>query len=267
MKFVSRSNQQRISYYSSGNLHQQVPLVLLHGFCEDSSVWEPLLPMLEKCPLLRIDLPGFGSSDLATQPGMDQYAAAVLEVLDVLKLSKAVVVGHSMGGYTALELAAHHSGRLAGWGLVHSHPLADNDERIANRKRGIQMLQEGKKDLYVAQLFPGLFTPDFAARHPEVLEGLIQNGQRQSAKGIVAALEGMILRKDHTNTLQNSAVPVLLLLGALDQLVPHSLALEMLSGPAVAELSLLPEVAHMGMFEDAAATAASILRFYHFCTG
>lgn len=258
MKFCNSPHNTRIAYHIR-NEKGGIPLVLLHGFCEDSSVWKPILPGLKHHSLLRIDLPGFGQSELPARPDMASYAEAVAAVLDAEKIEKCVLVGHSMGGYAALEFAAHHAERLAGWGLFHSHPFEDNDERRQARQRGIETLQAGKRDLYVAQLFPNLFPPDFAGKQPDVLAALIENGKKQGAEAIITALQAMLSRRDHQQTLKESRTPVLFLLGELDMLVPVEQALTASLLPAVAEVHVLPQVAHMGMWE-APEKSAQILR-------
>ena len=242
-----------------------VPLVLLHGFCEDSSLWNGMTVALGDIPVLAIDLPGFGQSDLPEHPDMPTYAAAVCAVLDALEIEKCVLVGHSLGGYVALEFAAQAGERLAGLGLFHSHPFPDNEERKLARLRGIEMLQSGKRDLYVAQLFPNLFSPAFAAARPEVVSALIATGKTQSAAGIAAALTAMMNRADQQSTLAEASCPVLFLLGEEDNLVPVAQAWQMAVLPASASVEIMPGVAHMGMFEAPEKSAEALRLFWRWC--
>ena len=267
MNYTLVSNGRRIACAVSGRPKNAVPLVLLHGFCEDSSVWEPLLPAFADMPLIRIDLPGFGKSDLPLSPGMDTAADAVCTVLNELGIEQCVLAGHSMGGYVALPFAQKYGERLAGLGLVHSHPYEDSAARKENRQRGIDMIGSGKKDLYVAQLFPGLFAPAFVEKHPETVQALIRQGQLQQAEGIIAALQGMIARPNHLDTLRRIACPVLFILGELDAIIPPEWALAAAHLPQLSDIHLLDGVGHMGMFEAGAQTAEALQRFRQFCGG
>jgi pimeloyl-ACP methyl ester carboxylesterase len=258
-------NGRRLQYDANGLVAGRLPLVLVHGFCEDSSVWDGLLPLLVPAPLVRVDLPGFGGSERALAPGMDAYADAVCAVLNELDIERCVLAGHSMGGYTALAFAEKHPERLAGFSLVHSHPYEDTPERIENRRRGIGMLQAEKKELYVAQLFPGLFAPAFGQQHPDVVQRLIEQGQKQTAGGIADALQAMIDRKDHTHTLRDSPCPVQFVLGEQDSVIPAAQALEAAALPAVADVHLLAGVGHMGMFEAPEQLASALANFRAFC--
>jgi pimeloyl-ACP methyl ester carboxylesterase len=156
--------------------------------------------------------------------------------------------------------------RLAGLGLFHSHPFADTPERIENRRRGIAMLESGKKDLYVAQMFPNLFAPAFAAAHPEIVDAMIMRGRQQPAEGIIDALNGMIDRLDHTHTLQSVDCPVLFVLGSEDALIPYEEGLRAALLPDISSIRLLNHIGHMGMLETPELFAAIVSDFYHFAT-
>lgn len=230
------------------NFHQ--PVILLHGFCEDSSVWHTVARDLDEKNVFFIDLPGFGQAPLAPENTIHAYAAAVVSRMDELGLHKAIICGHSLGGYVALEIAARYPERFIALGMIHSHPFADSPERITNRQRAIEMLKQGKKDMYVAQLFPGLFAPDFLETNPKVVAEVTENGKRQSAEGIIAALETMIGRRDHMDTLTNLPFPAHWLLGAQDSLIPVQTALKAVLASDVATVECLPNAGHMAMLED-----------------
>lgn len=264
MKKTCLANGRPITYYTDG-ASKGLPLVLLHGFCEDASVWDPFLPHLKNMPLVRIDLPGFGGSDLSPSSGMDSYASAVAAVLHEMNIRECVLIGHSMGGYTALAFARRYPEYLAGLGLFHSHPFEDTPDRIEGRKRGIETLRTGKKDLYVRQLFPGLFPPAFAKEHLKIINGLIKQGRQLTAEGIIAGLEAMISRPNQMETLKAAPYPVLFVLGGEDTVVPPDLGLSAALAPAISSVHLLPEIGHMGMFEATAQTAAIVSDFWQFC--
>ncbi len=271
MKFCNTPEGTRVAYENSsavfGNLPGlQIPLVLIHGFCEDLSVWSPIKSQLKAPSLLLIDLPGFGASDVPVHASMKAYAEAILAVLNTENISRCVMVGHSMGGYAALEFASRWPERLAGLGLFHSHPFEDSEERKTARRRGIETLQAGKRDLYVAQLFPNLFTTNFIEKNPATLNELIFKGKKQSPKGISAGLQAMLNRSDHQHTLSELSCPVLFLLGAHDTLVPPEQGLKAALLPAVADLHLLPDVAHMAMYECPKESAEILNSFWDFCS-
>lgn len=239
-----------------------IPLVLLHGFCEDARIWADMTPYLGDIPGLSVDLPGFGHSALPEKPDMASYARMLDQTLAALEINRCILVGHSLGGYVALEYASGFARRLAGLGLFHSHPFEDDETRKNNRMRGIEMIESGKKELYVAQLFPSLFTPAFNESGKDVVNSTIEKGKQQPSRGIIAALQAMMNRHDHQNTLLNAPCPVMFLLGVHDSLVPIANAWKTALLPGIADISVLPEVAHMGMLEAPEASAVAVEKFY-----
>ncbi len=238
-------------------------MVLLHGLCEDRAVWSDVAATLAPWGrLYAVDLPGFGASPLPASPEMGLYARAVLDILEAEGVRTCVLVGHSLGGYVALEFAARYGTHLAGLVLVHSHPFADSPERLQDRLRSIAAIESGRKDLFVRQLFGNLFAPTFAEAHPEVVESAIHIGLRQSEAGIIAALKTIMGRSEHTQTLCQCPCPVMAILGEQDRLIPWELtkkAVECASAPTV---HLLPEVGHMGMLEAPDLVAEKLRDFW-----
>jgi pimeloyl-ACP methyl ester carboxylesterase len=107
------------------------PLMLLHGTNSSRSIWKPLLPHLSnEREVFTVDLPAHGQSPPSsfTPPA---WATEVAALLDHLGLERVAVVGHSAGGWTALELAklGRASGVLAltpaGLWRKHSPPITD----------------------------------------------------------------------------------------------------------------------------------------------
>jgi pimeloyl-ACP methyl ester carboxylesterase len=267
MNSIRQADGRKIAYAFHTPLEraERPPLVLLHGFCADSSIWEAVRAFLPDIRILTVDLPGFGASDLPASPGMAGYVESVCAVLDALELERVVLVGHSMGGYVALELADRQPERLLGLGLVHAHPFTDAPERILHRRRAIAALQEGKKDLYVSQLYAGLFAPNFIQSQPDVVDGMIAMGRRQSTEGLIAAVQGMIDRKEHLEVLDRLQVPMLLLMGKEDALIPRMWVRDMIQRPALADAHLLPGVGHLSMVETPRHCSDLIRSFYQYC--
>jgi pimeloyl-ACP methyl ester carboxylesterase len=86
------------------------PLVLLHGIGSCRQAWYPVLASLaEKFEVIAIDLPGFGASEPLSgqvEPTPAALASAIDRLLDELGVAEPHVVGNSLGGWVALELAS-----------------------------------------------------------------------------------------------------------------------------------------------------------------
>ena len=112
-------------------------LVLLHGFMENSEIWNDMEPALSKeFTLVKIDLPGHGKSKNYHEINTPDFMAEkVKEVLDFLKLEKINLLGHSLGGYVSLAFAEKFPEFLESLTLFFSTTLPDDDEKKEIRKR------------------------------------------------------------------------------------------------------------------------------------
>ncbi len=147
MKFIAFQNK-KVAYQVEG---KGTAVVLVHGFCEDSTIWEEFRAGLleENYRLISIDLPGFGRSEVLPVVNIEQMAEAVHAVLLKLNISKAVFIGHSMGGYAGLAFARLYPELLMGLGLFHSHPYADSEEKKENRRRSVAFIKRQGHALFV----------------------------------------------------------------------------------------------------------------------
>ncbi|MFM7388399.1 MAG: alpha/beta fold hydrolase, partial [Bacteroidota bacterium] len=137
-------------------LHYQVfgegPLtVYLHGYLESSTMWEPLnLHEIFGTKAL-IDLPGHGKSPLSDQsevPSMKFMADEVARVISEINPTQYRVVGHSMGGYVALELAANTPKGISKPShitLLNSNCWSDSEAKQADRLRVARIAYTGKE--------------------------------------------------------------------------------------------------------------------------
>ncbi len=241
-------------------------VVLLHGLGEDGSIWEPVWTnLLPQYQLLVPDLPGIGQSGLLEEGSMDAYAAAVKAMLDAESIRHCTMLGHSLGGYIALAFAATFQEWLNGLGLVHSTALADSEERREGRRKFINFIETHGAAAFLKNTLPALFSPDFAAAQPQVIDALIEKSAVIPAAALTQFYNAMINRPDTTHLLANSPVPVLFIAGVHDTAVPVASLQQQFHLPPVAEVHILRHSGHMGMLEETARTNEAISHFVHFC--
>lgn len=263
MKHIKFEDHQ-VCYTSKG---KGPVVVLLHGFCEDSRIWEDFKTDLieEKYRLICIDLPGFGQSEVIEDISIAGMADAVAAVLKSLKVSRSVLIGHSMGGYVGLAFAEKYPELLSGLGLFHSQARADNEDKKKAREKSVDFILRQGSALYVKQTIPGLFAPKFAGSNTFLIEKLTFRASRYQPAGIVAALNAMKNREDRSAVLEQLQCPVLFIIGKLDAAIPEENSLAQTHLPKVADIHILDKVAHMGMFEATKQTQAIVRQFVHFC--
>lgn len=252
-----------------GPLHYRIsgkgkPVFLLHGFGEDCTVWNELLPYLpEGYSYILPDIPGSGLSApvAAEHTALDVLADAFLALKTTLKLDSAVWIGHSMGGYICLAVAERQPQAMQALGLFHSSALPDNEEKKANRRKAINFIREQGSEAFLKTSTPGLFANK--QLHLQAIENLICGGRNFQPETLVQYYEMMIRRPDRTSILNSWEKPVLWICGQEDQAVPyaHSLAQAYLADQSY--FSVLRQSAHMGMLEETARSAAILGFFLH----
>ena len=193
-------------------------VVLLHGFLENSSMWEFFAAELaKKYRIITVDLLGRGQTGcLGYIHTMEDMADAVHAVLHELRIRKAVFMGHSMGGYVALAFAELYPDMIKGVILQNSTSRADSEERKANRDRAIQAVKQNHT-AFVRMAIANLFSEDNRERFAPEIEALRNEAVKTPLQGIVAALEGMKAHKDREVILHFAPYPILLVLGKQDQ--------------------------------------------------
>lgn len=255
-------NQANIAYEIQG---MGTPLVFIHGFGEDSRMWNEFIPYFHDHMVIRIDLPGFGQSDVLDGIGIEDMAGVIKTVLDALNIKKCILIGHSMGGYVTLAFAKKYESRLFGYGLFHSHPYADTAEKKEGRNKGIEFISNYGSALFIKQMIPTLFASKYAKNNPHELDKMSFFGSQIPPQGLINALKAMRDRPDNSSVLEQSGVPVLFIIGKEDAAVPLDYSLDQTHLPKIADIHIFEKTGHMGMFEQKKATQQIIADFIEFC--
>ena len=263
----------RIGYDDSGGAG--VPVVLLHGFPLDRTVWDEQIDALVAAGarVIRIDLRGCGESEPSDGPAlMEALAGDVAGVLEALHVERAALAGHSIGGYVALAFFRMYEERVAGLALIASH-VAEDASRNANADPVQRELAAGRDDLAarlerdgamnaaVDSYLPRYFAPQVYRERPELVERVRAIMQRQSARGCAQLVRGMKERLDSHDLLEDVRVPALVIAGAQDvYLKPRTLreTAAAIHGAAFVELD---GVGHLPMLEAPAETANALATF------
>jgi len=241
-----------------------LPLVLVHGYPLDHSVWQGQIEGLsDTCRVIVPDLRGFGSSSVT--PGtttMEQMADDVAGVLDALKINQPIVFGGlSMGGYVAWQFALRHRRRLAKLILCDTRAVADSPDAAAGRlKTAERVLAEGSS-IAAEALLPKLFAPVTYNQQPQIVEATRQVILRTEPEGIAAALRGMAQRPDVTSRLPRIDVPALLICGQHDGISPPQEMRQIADQLPSAQFVEVADAGHMAPLERPNLINAAIREF------
>lgn len=242
--------QKHLSYQVEGS---GFPVVLLHGFGEDGSIWDHQKAMLSNRHTVIVpDLPGSGASETVSTPEASTiafYAEALLAVLQQENVEQCILLGHSMGGYITLCFAELYPQYLKAFGLVHSTAFADNAEKKQVRQRGIELIGAYGSYAFLKTTIPNLFGSYFKKEHPEVVYALIEKGNNFTGTALEQYYTAMMNRPDRTAILRDSGLPVLFVLGTDDVAAPLQDLLQQVYLPDVSYVYILEQTGHMGMVE------------------
>ncbi|MFE5321399.1 alpha/beta fold hydrolase [Paenibacillus sp. NPDC056579] len=248
----------RLAYQEKG---KGQAVVLLHGFCGSSAYWNELLPLLpETSRFITPDLRGHGDSGAPEGTyTMEAIADDIAQLIERLELGRTIVLGHSLGGYAALALAERRPELLAGFGLIHSTAYPDSEEGKQGRLKSIQTIKEKGLPTFIDGLIPKLFAPAHVQSMPEAVQEAIRIGNGTSPEGAVNTLEGMRTRPDRRAVLEQAQVPVLLLAGEHDQIIPVERTFTA-SGDRIIQRTVAG-AGHMSMMESPSELATAVVSF------
>lgn len=197
------------------------PLVLLHGFPFDRSMWRGQVEALAgEFRVVAPDLRGLGETppgDGVSVGGMAEDVAALLEGLNV---GRVVLGGLSMGGYVAFEFFRRFPERVRALLLADTRPQGDTEEgRRTREETARRALKEGVAPI-VESMLPKLLSAETRGRGGEVPERVRSMMLGTSPEGAAAALRAMAARRDQTDLLPSIDVPTLIVVGAEDSITP-----------------------------------------------
>lgn len=235
-----------VAYIDEG---QGEVLFLIHGFCGSSAYWSKVVPPLaDQYRVIAIDLPGHGDSEVQDNVNqIDDYADFIHQLLDSLELDKVTMLGHSLGGYITLAFAEKYSERLNGFSLIHSTGFPDSEEAKKGRDTSALKIDDEGIEVFIDGLIPKLFAPNNVKSHQNSVDEAIKIGYSTSPIGAKNALMAMRDRKDRREIISITKLPVVLVAGADDQLIPSEKTFTA-NGFNVKQV-LLKNVGHMSMYE------------------
>ncbi|OLC05213.1 MAG: hypothetical protein AUH45_01115 [Gemmatimonadetes bacterium 13_1_40CM_69_22] len=237
------------------------PVLLVHGFPFDRTVWRHQLAALARWKRIAPDLRGAGASSASAAAdgySIARYADDLVAILDALGVGAAAVCGLSMGGYVTFELLRRYADRVTAVLLVDTKPDPDAPDARRERDKLAALTERDGQDALVSRLLPKLLARQ---TQPEVAEQVREMARRWSVPGLVGALRALRDRPDSTETLRQIRVPALVLVGSEDQISPPAAAQAMAALIPRAQCHVVPAAGHLAPLEQPLATSRLMADF------
>jgi pimeloyl-ACP methyl ester carboxylesterase len=240
-------------FLHEGGGQKKPPLVLIHGAGGDHLSWPPEIRRLSGARVFTLDLPGHGKSKGPGRQSVSDYAESVIGFMNAADLSRAVFIGHALGGAVSLTLAIDHPQRVAGIGLIAtgaslpvSTTILENAANPATFILAIQSLQELMNIPLTAKFVKDQAYKQFSSARPTLFHGdLLASDQFD----VTACLS--IIRS-----------PVLVICGTGDQLAPLRFSENLAEKIPGAALQTIDGSGHLVMLEQPRRVAGLLSVFY-----
>ena len=237
-------------------------VLLLHGFGGDLDNWMFNLDSLaEKHRLLALDLPGHGQSvKTNVDPSLSGMATFVRKFLDVLSVSSVHVIGHSMGGAIAMQLASDSPETVKSLGLICSAGLGP-DINSDYLREFVEAQSQQELKLVLEQLFA-----DESLVNLQLVNDLLNYKRIDGVEATLNALSETLISAGEqtflTDNIVASGIPVLVIWGKQDRIIPVSHAQNFsAAGGYCVEVEIFDSAGHMVQMEKAYEVNRSLLNF------
>ncbi|MBK6627931.1 MAG: alpha/beta fold hydrolase [Flavobacteriales bacterium] len=227
-------------------------LLLVHGFPQDATLWEGTAAALhERADVITPDLRGFGSDarEVPSVLSMDVLAEDLADLLDQRGVHRAVIGGLSMGGYVALAFAERWPQRVQALVLCNTRSTADTVEARQARLGTAETALTKGTAVIARGMMPKLLSRTTRRAQPGLAARVEAMMARQRPVAVAAAAMGMAARPDRTAVLQGLRVPVLIITGEEDDLMPLPTSQAMQEAATDARLRVIPGVGHLSNLE------------------
>lgn len=238
-----------------------IPVVFIHGFPLSSQTWQFQESLTSQYTLITPDLPGMGDAPYEESFTIESLADSLAIALKQNGFERAIVFGHSMGGYIALAFASKYPLMVAGLGLVASHPYADSSEAKSGRRQMIERIQKEKSWFVADVMVQKLWAPATLRNNPKLVESVKVIMRQAKDEAVINCQEAMAARSDRSFNLVKLKVPVGLFYGKHDASINEQMQKEIAAMNPNTSLTVLDGAGHMPMMEQPDAFNTAVEHF------
>ena len=250
---------------------ENTAIVLLHGYLETMYIWSEFAEKLsEKYRVITLDMPGHGLTDSAPESlsptgesinTMEFDASVIKALVEKIGLNKVCVGGHSMGGYVAQMCCKMYSETFEKLIIFNSNPYKDPEEKSADRKREIDVINGGKLNVLAAASIPKMYNCDNLRKYDDKVMETVELCETHNPAGIIASIKGMMVRPDMQDLWENPPVPIMLICGDMDNFLPLSTIEVLKEKFKKVKFALLPGTGHNSFIENSDEVLKEVINF------
>lgn len=250
--FQHIETSQATIYFKEINTSDFPVILWLHGFCEDHQIFTKLIDSMQlHARHILPDLPGYGKSKPKKNFdfSMASFANAVFEMLTALNIQQVHCIGHSMGGYIGLQLAAKHTSLIQSLTLFHSTASGDSAQKKENRNRTMEVVKRDL-NLFLREFHQNLFYDKNKIRFQSSIDQIRKNAASfLTSETVINTLKGLRDRPEFTDILKQRTFPLNYIIGKHDPILPAEEMIQQ-AQQLKARYALLEDSGHMGFIEE-----------------
>jgi 3-oxoadipate enol-lactonase len=246
-----RVNNVTLNYTERG-LPQGSPIVFIHGFPFNHSMWEPQMKALPNhFRAITYDVRGHGESDVGDgQYSIEFFVDDLIALMDHLVIKRAILCGLSMGGYIALRAIERHPERVSALILCDTRSEADSDDGKVKRSATVRSVKTTGVAAFAQEFVRLVFAPETFETNPLLVASIKEMIEANPPLGICGTALALASRTDTTKALSSIKVPTLVVVGEHDKLTAPDAARAMQDKIAGSELRIIPHAAHLSNLEN-----------------
>jgi pimeloyl-ACP methyl ester carboxylesterase len=258
---LTEVNNINVSYNDVGE--GNIPIIFLHGFPFDKSMWKTQLDSLKSLNrVITIDIRGFGQSkDEKNTLSIDLFSEDLLAFMDKLKIENAILCGLSMGGFVALNAMRKFPDRFKALILCDTQCIADTLEVKENRYKTIEQISLDGTTSFNEKFIKSVFHPDSLTAKTEIVEHLRGIIFANSKEIITAGLTALAERSATCTILNTINIPTLIICGRQDKVTPLAQSESMHKNIKGSILKIIDNAGHVSNLEQPAAFNEAVIDF------
>lgn len=243
-------NDFKISYNDVGD--GTVPIIFLHGFPFDKSMWKAQLEHLkENNRVIALDFRGFGKSiDENTPLSMELFTEDLILFMEELNIERAVICGLSLGAFVALDAIKRFPERFDALILCDTQCIADTSKVKEKRHKTIEEINANGSSEFKEKFVKSVFHKETLTNKPALVDELRTVVNANSDRVIKAGLLALADRSETCSILENITIPTLIICGRQDEITPLTQSEAMYKSIKNSELRIIDNAGHVSNLES-----------------